>query len=185
MKKTICLTLALFLLMLTSGCGEPSPASSGGAAGESAAVSAAASAAASAPDKTPSIPFSDDQLYAVAWVGYNDLTDLPFYLSTYTDRDSVPIHYFSGGDYYLILPRYADMDLKLYKNDLSTGEETSALVFEESACQPFLIQCNISDIFSDATVSFACRGETAEFSPCISLQDGSVEVGDRGLNLTR
>ena len=49
----------------------------------------------------------------------------------------------------------------------------------------FVIGCNVSDIFPDVTVSITSGGETVDFSPYISLKDGSVQVGARGLNITR
>ena len=49
-----------------------------------------------------------------------------------------------------------------------------------------MIGCNVSDIFPDVTVEItASDGEKVSFSPFISLKDGSVEVGERGLNITR
>ena len=48
-----------------------------------------------------------------------------------------------------------------------------------------MIGCNVSDIFPDVTVSITSGGETVDFSPYISLKDGSVQVGARGLNITR
>ena len=47
------------------------------------------------------------------------------------------------------------------------------------------IQKDISDIFSDVTVELSYGGETVSFSPYISLKDGSVQVGERGLDLTK
>ena len=35
------------------------------------------------------------------------------------------------------------------------------------------------------TVELTYQGETVSFSPYISLKDGSVQVGERGLDLTR
>jgi hypothetical protein len=35
------------------------------------------------------------------------------------------------------------------------------------------------------TVSITSGGETVDFSPFISLKDGSVQVGERGLDITR
>lgn len=58
-------------------------------------------------------------------------------------------------------------------------------MFEESVCHPFLVQCNLSDIVSDATIALTYQNERMEFSPFISLMDGSLELGDRGLNLTK
>ena len=59
------------------------------------------------------------------------------------------------------------------------------MVFEEKACAPFIVQCNISDIFADVTIRFVYNEETIEFSPYISLEDGAVEVGNRGVNITK
>ena len=49
----------------------------------------------------------------------------------------------------------------------------------------FVIGCNVSDIFPDVTVEITSGGETVDFSPFISLKDGSVQVGECGLNITR
>lgn len=167
-KTTIYFAAAMGAFLLLSGC---------------AAIRSEDPGAASSDAREEPIAFSETQLYAVAGVGYDDLTELPFYLERYLDGESVPIHYLSGGEYYLIIPRYEDMDLKLYKNDMVT--ERSDLVFEEKSCKPFLIQCNISDIFADATISLTYREETVEFTPYVSLQDGSYLIGDRGLDITK
>lgn len=133
--------------------------------------------------KIESIPFEKNQLYAVAYLGYDDISQLSYYIEKYLDSDNIPIHYLSQGEYYLVIPRYSNMALSLYKNDIERMD--SSLIFEEKECRPFVIQCNISDIFSDATISFTYNNETIEFSPYISLKDGEVMVGDRGLNITK
>ena len=51
--------------------------------------------------------------------------------------------------------------------------------------QTVILQCNASDIFADATIRLTYEGETAEFSPFISLKDGSVDLGTQGLDLTK
>ena len=135
------------------------------------------------PSRRDSIPFTGDQLYAAAYLGFEEMEDLSYYTQRYLDSGDLPIHYFSPGEYYLIIPRYPDMSLALYKNDIQTDQP--ALVYEDPVCEPFLIQCNISDIFSDVTVELTYQGETVSFSPYISLKDGSVQVGERGLDLSR
>ena len=72
--------------------------------------------------------------------------------------------------------------MKLYRNDINGA--APALLFEAENGVPFVVQCNISDIFSDLTVELSYSGETMSFSPYLSLKDGSVQVGERGLNLT-
>jgi len=133
--------------------------------------------------KIESIPFLKDQLYAVAYLGYDEISELSFYIQKYLDSENIPIHYLSQGEYYLVIPRYSNMSLLLYKNDIQTMD--SSLIFEEKECSPFIIQCNVSDIFSSATICFTYNNETIEFSPFISLKDGTVVVGDRGINITK
>ena len=75
------------------------------------------------------------------------------------------------------------MELKIYENDINTT--TPALIFEAPESMPFIVQCNISDIFSNVTISFTYDSETFEFSPFISLKDGDVQVGEHGVNITK
>ena len=140
-----------------------------------------------APDMTPAskrdaIPFEAGQLYAVAYLGYQTADDLDYYAQRYLDNDKLPIHYVSDGDYYLVIPRYDGMSLSLYVNDFDTS--LSMLRFRDPDCGPFIIQCNASDIFADVTVRLEYNGESEEFSPFISLKDGSLVIGERGLDLT-
>ena len=137
--------------------------------------------------ETDSIPFADGQLYAAAYLGYaggEDLDRLSYYAQKYlgTDGSVLPVHQISGGEYWLILPRYGDMTLQLYRNDMETMEQTP--VFEQAACEAFVLECNVSDIFPDATVCLTRGEETVSFSPYLSLKDGSAVVGERGLDLS-
>ena len=115
--------------------------------------------------------------------GCHPLFRRDYYVQQYLDSEDIPVHYLSSGDYYLVIPRYSGMELSLYKNDLETSERT--LFYHDPDCEPFIIQCNVSDIFSDATIQLTYQGDTVEFSPFISLKDGSLEIGEHGLNLTR
>lgn len=132
--------------------------------------------------KLDAIPFDAGQFYGVAYLGYEEIEDLTFYVENYLDNENLPIHYISNGEFYLVIPRYADMAMRLYRNDNETAERI--LVYEEAVSRPFIIQCNISDIFADAIICLTYQTETAEFSPYISLEDGSVEVGEYGLDIT-
>ena len=128
------------------------------------------------------ITFQEGQLYAAAYLGWEEMQGLSDYQTAYLKGESVPVHYISPGEFYLIVPRYPDMAVKLYRNDINSTEPT--ILFEAEDSVPFVVQCNISDIFSDLTVELSYGGETVSFSPYISLKDGSVEVGERGLELS-
>lgn len=133
--------------------------------------------------KQDAIPFEDGQIYAAAYLGYQQIENLDYYVEQYLDDDQLPTLYLSNGDYYLVIPRYGGMELELYYNDLETDQST--LLYEDPDCGPFILQCNVSDIFADATIRLTDGEETAEFSPFISLKDGSVDIGPQGLDLTR
>jgi hypothetical protein len=130
------------------------------------------------------ISYQDDQLYAIAYIGQDEHA-LPYYLNTYTrsSEEGLQICTVSQGDYYLIIPRYSTMTVKVDKIDVSTSKETA--VFEQSDCKPFLLRCNVSEIFLDAAVTITYEKETETFSPSISLKDGSVLAGERGLVLPK
>lgn len=185
----------LACLLVLAGC---APGTSGSAGASDPSGSADISSSAGIPDpsgsnsqpaqtdpgsKRDAIPFAQDQLYAVAHLGYQQIEDLDYYIQNYLDSHEVPVHFLSSGDYYLIIPRYDGMELSLYQNDFNTSQ--SSLFYQEPDCQPFILQCNVSDIFPDATIRLTYQGETAEFSPFISLKDGTLDVGEHGLDLTK
>lgn len=133
--------------------------------------------------KRGNIPFEDNQWYAVAYLGYEEIEDMKYYEENYLEEEKIPNYFFSGDEYYLIIPRYDDMKVCLYRNDLATMGKK--LEYEGEIGKPFTLQCNISDIFPDVTVELTYQGESVEFSPYISLKDGSVQVGDRGIDITK
>ena len=156
------------------------PSSSGGTSDSS---NSNRSSSQSQTSKRDQIPFADGQSYAVAHLGYQEIEDLDFYVQRYLDSADVPIHYLSSGDYYLVIPRYQGMELSIYVNNIETSD--SSLFYQETDCHPFIIQCNVSDIFPDATIELTYKGETVSFSPFISLKDGSLDIGEHGLDLTK
>lgn len=133
--------------------------------------------------KRDNIPFQEGQLYAAAYLGYQQIDDLDYYLERYLDDGELPVHYLSGGDFYLVIPRYDGMALALSRSDIETLQST--LIYEDPDCRPFLLQCNASDIFADAVIRLTYQDESVEFSPFLSLKDGSVDIGARGLDLTK
>lgn len=133
--------------------------------------------------KSDAIAFNESDLYAAAYLGYNDTADNGYYFETYLNTENLPIFHISSGEYYLIIPRYSEMSLKIFENDLET--ETQTLLYETLESKPFIIQCNESDIFSNVTISMSDGTNSTEFSPFISLKDGSVQIGDDGIDITK
>ncbi len=135
----------------------------------------------SAPKELIKADFADGQYYAVAYLGYQDMIPLDYYVGNYLDGTMPPVHYLSGEEYYLIIPRYEGMDLMLSHVGMLTSD--SYKFYTEQDAGPFIVCCNISDIIPNVLVQLTYQGQTYEFSPHISLKDGSVEIGEWGLNL--
>ncbi len=93
----------------------------------------------------------------------------------------------AGSELYLIVQR-EDVDLSIYEQsmDPETGEMlTGDLRAVYIAPAPFLLRCNLSDIIPNLLLSLeSTTGETLEYSPFISLRDGSVSVTEGILDLT-
>lgn len=176
-KRVFRLTLVLLALceLLLTGCGTDTPAPT---------PTPEQAAATPTPDPLSTLPYEDGQLYAAAYLGYLEPKDLDFFRQTYFGGRELPVHHISDGDFYLIIPRDPNATVRLLRNDMLT--QTSSIFYEQPDGSPFVIGCNVSDIFPDVTVEItASDGEKVSFSPFISLKDGSVEVGERGLNITR
>lgn len=193
MKNRTMIAVLLFIILVLSGCGQsgdttsPTPGSTPNIISPDTPDPALGDAG-TAPDtsaisKRDTIPFDAGQLYAAAYLGYQTIEGLDYYADRYLDSAELPIHYVSDGDYYLVIPRYDSTSLSLYVNDIETS--LSTLRFFDPDCGPFIIQCNTSDIFTDITARLGYNGETAEFSPFISLKDGELMIGEGGLDLTR
>lgn len=86
-----------------------------------------------------------------------------------------------GDEYYYIIPRYSNMNMKIYQNDF---DEEITLIYESSSAEPFVIKGNSSDIFPNIEIKFTTEtGEDIKFSPYISLKDGNLEFGDYGVEV--
>jgi len=174
--------LTLMLLLLLTGCRAAPAADSSGAASSLPSVSSAVSPV---PDEGLERLFDGNQLYAAAYLGYEEIGDLSYFTENGFIDGTPPIHHVSGGEHYLIIPRYPDMNLSLFRRRLDHDMGVLELFYEEENAKPFILCCNISDIFPDVTVLLTRGEEQTEFTPHISLKDGSIQLGDRGVDLTQ
>ena len=95
MKQRTILSTLLFCALLLAGCGT--------AAQTPDATPTPAQEAAATPTPTPdplsTLPYTDGQLYAAAYLGYQAPTDLDFFQQTYFGGRELPVHHISDGDF--------------------------------------------------------------------------------------
>lgn len=128
------------------------------------------------------LPYAEGQLYAAAWLGWQETGDLSRYAEFCPEIENVPVLHLSDGEYWLILPRYPHTRLEVSQLDINTSQ--ARLVYSDPDCEALILQCNVSDIFPDALIQLHCEEGDAQLSPYISLRDGSVVLGPEGLDLT-
>ncbi len=84
-----------------------------------------------------------------------------------------------GSELYLIIPRN-DVGLTVYEQyvDNESGElACGEMLYSSDQCEPILLRGNISDIFSNFLLVIAGNGgETLEYSPQLSMMDGTVWI---------
>ena len=147
------------------------------------ALTACTPAESSSQSGTADLPYAEGQLYAAAWLGWQETGDLSRYAEFCPEIEEMPVLHLSDGEYWLILPRYPDTRLEVSQLDINTSEVQ--LVYADPDCEGLILQCNISDIFPDAQIRLQCEAGETEFSPYISLRDGSIVLSPEGLDLTR
>lgn len=142
---------------------------------------------------------SEGTMCGVLYLGYaeSDMFDMannrPYYDKFFKDSGSVKIFPFLkdipesqfvctplGHDLYVIIPTdpKAHVEVNLFtldeENDYSLKVEDT--LYSSDVGAPFVLQCNYSDIFTDAQVVITdSKGETLKWSPFISLRDGKVQ----------
>ncbi len=129
------------------------------------------------------IPFLEGQQYAVAYLGFQKIDNWEHYQALYhLDQDEIPTYWISDGDYYLVIPRYAGTSVTIERVDINTSNRALSHTIRNAG--PFIVQCNVSDIFADTVITLTHDDVSVEFSPFLSLKDGTLELGEEGLNIT-
>ena len=107
MKQRTILSTLLFCALLLAGCGTAAQTP------DATPTPAQETAATPTPDPLSTLPYTDGQLYAAAYLGYQAPTDLDFFQQTYFGGRELPVHHISDGDFYLIIPRDPNATVRL------------------------------------------------------------------------
>lgn len=195
------LAMALAGLMLLSGCGK----SKGG----DTSTPAPSQPAVSAPAQSGTDPVLDDiqeqlaadgSLCAVASLGYveaTDFSDIAVYVEANGFGDEYPFlldvgedHFASleGGELYAVVPADDSVTVTVHETFMDENNDYMPTVGEEVLSftdgQPLLLRCNVSEIVPNVLLTLEKDGTTVEYSPCMSMRDGSLETDEGIMDIT-
>ena len=123
---------------------------------------------------------------AAAHLGYAPAYDESAAMELYPFLTDVPAGNYidAGGDeLYLIVP-CRDIAATVYATDIDweNYNYTRGRLLGIVEGEPFLLRCNVSDIFTNSLIALStANGEVFEFSPSISLKDGTLAVPESGV----
>lgn len=125
------------------------------------------------------INWQEGQILAVAFLGYStDNINYNEYLFNYFDENEIEntkYYNIEGDENYLIIPRYSQLPIKIYEYILTdTGFGLGEPIYEISNQKHFAIKCNVSDLFSNIVIEVDYGNDKYQFSPRISLENGSM-----------
>ena len=129
---------------------------------------------------------ADGALCAAASLGYAPDYDRDAAMERYPFLADVPAdNYIDAGGYelYLIVPRQ-DVAATVYTADLDWENYNyiRGRLLGMVEGEPFLLCCNFSDIVTNSLIVFTAEdGRTLEYSPSISLKDGTLVVPESGV----
>lgn len=111
--------------------------------------------------------YSDEDFYAIKYLGYDaDLSE-----------NIYDVYSVAGDEYYLIESRYDDVSVEIY--ELYMEDDSRELMHTFSGKDSFIVSGNQSDIFPNILIVLMYQdGNVVEINPFISLEDGSLIVGD-------
>lgn len=191
MKKKDAVSIMLIVLLMLISCGcQPSIGSKSDAYDD--VFSESSNISSEAADETDITPLfaavgcnTDDDYAAITHLGY-DLSD-ELVLQTIANRtkginsseiaESIEQVKLDGNEFYLIIPKYKDSVITVYRtNENETYDEASPV---GSYSKPIVLVCNESDIISNAVVKIEYSNPDGSMSavtvtPFLSLMDGSL-----------
>ena len=110
---------------------------------------------------------------------FNNYADPVFLPMITTDPETFDIS-LMGQEFYLVIPKYKATSIALRQLDLTEQGKLSQVenlpVENMSVTGPALLAVNISDIYSNAKIILKHRDQVSEFTPFISLKDGSLII---------
>lgn len=116
---------------------------------------------------------------------YYEYKDPPLLLNL-SENEETSEYEIMGQEYYLLIPKFKNTSIALKELEISDGgelkEKTNYTLEKMSLTGPTVICQNISEIAPNAKIVLRYKDDIFEFSPSLSLKDGSVMLPDEIIN---
>lgn len=114
---------------------------------------------------------NDEELIGIAYL--NNEKEASQYFDNLPD-DQITTYTTNGEELYLIIPRSNDISITIYEANLEENGNLAKGEIIAKTNETFIIKCNQSDIVPNTILNITSNDLTIEYSPSISLKDGSV-----------
>lgn len=120
-------------------------------------------------------------------------TDKLIAVATVDSEDEVKEKYFNedfllyetnGEELYFIVPIQKNVTMNIYSAVMEEADIVKDKLIA-STNKPFILKCNVSDIIPNIIIEIKQNNIVYEYSPSISLKDGSLYVNEHVLDVTK
>lgn len=126
-------------------------------------------------------------------LGIDKDTDKLIAVATIDSEDEVKEKYFNedfmlyetnGEELYFIVPIQKNVTMNIYSAVMEEADIVKDKLIA-STNKPFILKCNVSDIIPNIIIEIKQNNIVYEYSPYISLKDGSLYVNEYVLDVTK
>lgn len=119
-----------------------------------------------------------DKLIAVATVDSEDEVKEKYF------NENFLLYETNGEELYFIVPIQKNVTMNIYSAVMEEADIVKDKLIA-STNKPFILKCNVSDIIPNIIIEIKQNNIVYEYSPSISLKDGSLYVNEHVLDVTK
>lgn len=129
------------------------------------------------------IEWRDDDLFALAFLGYSDETDFARYVETGEFSTFMAFHneikvvekvYMDGDEVFLVIPRYFDSEVNI--TDVNHDVQ-----YEGDGKTAALLKTNLSDLHAESIITVSFNDESVSMSPILDGKDTKLGLPAKGV----
>ena len=123
------------------------------------------------------IPSDSKELIAIALLNNIEEAETKYKI------EDAKVYEYNGGELYLIIPIYKNVSINVYSAVMEEADIVKDKLIA-STNKPFILKCNVSDIIPNIIIEIKQNNIVYEYSPSISLKDGSLYVNEYVMDIS-